>query len=343
MATGYARIALETFPGNEVNTPTLSTKKLFPPLISSQPTRGEAPLSRDDELRNTDEPLAMIPEAYNPTWELSGRAYPDLMGMLFALILGPPTSEAGNGVIKDLAETPVPTGATRHRWTAPFGPAGASPSTAQIDWAYKDQAIFLKGKGLAASDLSLETPDSGGAQVKVNGPGVFLDEQGDPSLTPAYEALSIPPFFKGNLTLPKDLAGTGETQDFTLAINNPVEAVRNLGIASLYPDQMLKANSGGPIVVSGTIPKQIFDPQDFQALKASTGFELLAQWVSTVPITGAYPYKMAFKALNAQYTDGTPDALQNKRRHGAQFSWKSTTTSSGSSVFEVVNATPSYA
>lgn len=343
MATGYLRMALETFPGNEVNTPTLSTKKLFVPLISSQPTRGEAPLSRDDELRNTDEPLAMIPEAYNPTWEAQSRAYPDLMGFLYALILGPPSTTAGNGVITDLSGATVPTGATRHRWTAPFGPSGNSPSTAQADWAYKDQGIFLKGKGLAASDLSLETPDSGGAQVKVNGPGVFLDEQADPSLTPAYEALTVPPFFKGNLTLPTNLSGTGETQDFTLAINNPVEAVRNLGIASLFPSQMLKANTGGPIVVSGTIPKEVFDPQDFQALKSAAGFPLLAVWVSTVPITGAYPYKMGFEAKNAQYTDGSPDALQNKRRHGAQFSWKSTTTSSGSSVFEVVNATASYA
>jgi hypothetical protein len=343
MPTGYARVSLESAPGNEVNTPTLSTKKLFPPLTSLQPTRGEQPLSRDDELRNQDEPLPVIPESYSPTWEMSTRAYPDTMGLLFALTLGMPTTTAGDGIIKDLGETVIPTGAFRHRFTAPFGPSGAYPKTAQLDLAYSDQAVYLKAKGAAASDLTIDTPEQGGAQVKVNGPALYLDRVSDPALSPTYEALAIPPFFRGNLTLPKNLTNTGATKDFGLAISNPVEASRTLGIASLYPDTMFKANDGGPIVVSGTIPKEVLDADDLDALKAATGFELLASWVSTAIIASGYPYKMFFKAANAQYTEGTPEALQNKRRHGATLSWKSTTPSSGSSTFEVVNATTSYA
>jgi hypothetical protein len=343
MPTGYGRLALETFPGNEVNTPTLSTKKLFPPLQSLQPTRGEAPLNRDDELRNTDEPLAVVPESYSPTWEMSVRAYPDTLAFLLALTLGAPTTTAGNGVITDLGGSVIPTGAYRHRFTAPFGPSGASPNTAQVDIGYSDQSVYLKAKGAAISDLTLDTPEQGGAAVKVNGPALYLDEQSNPGLSPAFEALSIPPFFRGNLTLPGNLAGTGTTQDFGLTINNPVEAARTLGAASLFPDAMFKANDGGPIVVSGTIPKEILDAQDLQALKAATGFELLASWVSTAIIASGYPYKLFFKAANAQYTEGTPEALQAKRRLGSSLSWKSTTTSSGSSTFEVVNATSSYA
>jgi len=342
MPTGYARMAIESQPGNEVNTPTLSTKKLFPPLQSLQPTRGESPLSRDDELRNVDEPLAVIPESYSPTWEMSVRAYPDTMGMLFSLILGVPTTTAGDGIITDLGGSVIPTNAYRHRFTAPFGPSGPSPRTAQLDLAYADQGVYLKAKGAAASDLTLETPEQGGANVKANGPALYLDEQSDPGLSPSYEALSIPPFFRGNLTVP-GLAGGGATQDFGLSINNPVEALRTLGIASLYPDTMFKDNDGGPIVVSGTMPKELLDSTDLAALKAATGFELLASWVSTAIIASGYPYKMFFKAANAQYVEGTPDALANKRRHGASYSWKSTTTSSGSSTFEVVNATASYA
>src|SRR6185312_8073016 len=343
MPTGYARLAFETFPGNEVNTPTLSTKKLFPPLQSFQPTRGEAPLDRDDELRNTDEPLAIVPESYSPTWEMNVRAYPDTIAFLLALALGPPTTTAGNGVITDLSGAAVPTGAYRHRFSAPFGPSGAYPNTVQGDIGYSDQGVYLKGKGLACSDLTIDTPEQGGAAIKANGPGLFLDEQSNPSLSPAFEALSIPPFFRGNLTLPTNLAGTGQTQDFGLAINNPVEAARTVGVPSLYPDTMFKANSGGPIVVSGTIPKEIIDSQDLQALKSATGFELLASWVSTATIAAtSFPYKLLFKAANAQYTDGTPEALQAKRRLGASYGWKSTTTSSGSSTFDVINATASY-
>ncbi len=343
MPTGYARMAFESLPGNEVNTPTLSTKKLFPPLQSLQPTRGEAPLSRDDELRNTDEPLAVLPESYSPTWEMSVRAYPDTLAMLLALALGTPTTAVGDGIITDLGGVKIPTWAFRHRFAAPFGPSGASPRTAQLDIAYADQGVFLKAKGAACSDITLDTPEQGGASVKANGPALFLDEQTDPALSPSYEALSIPPFFRGNLSLGANLAGTGTTQDFGLAISNPVEAARTLGVASLYPDAMFKDNDGGPIVVQGTIPKEILDSQDLQALKAATGFELLASWVSTAVIASGYPYKLFFKAANAQYIEGTPDALQNKRRHGSQLSWKSTTTSSGSSTFEVVNATASYA
>jgi hypothetical protein len=104
----------------------------------------------------------------------------------------------------------------------------------------------------------------------------------------------------------------------------------------------MEKDNSGPIIVSGTIPKRILDAQDIQALKNSTGFPLLATWVSTTFITGAYPYKFAMKAINAQYTDGDPDALQNQRRHGQQLSWKSTAATSGSTTFELCNATESY-
>src|SRR3954447_2041222 len=103
MPTGYARIATESIPGKEATPPTLSTKKLFPPLQELGPKPGPAPLSRDDELRNQDEPLAVIPEAYNPSWEIKVRAYPDTVAMLLQLACGAPVTSTGNGVITDLA------------------------------------------------------------------------------------------------------------------------------------------------------------------------------------------------------------------------------------------------
>jgi Phage tail tube protein len=341
MPTGYLRAAGETFPGNQVNTPTLSTKVVFMPLQSFAPKTGTKPLSRDDELRNQDEPLPIVPEAYDPSYTLGLRMYPDSLGFLLKLLCGAPETTAGNGIIKDFSETVVPTGATRHRWVAPFGPSGVNPLTAQFDIAYKDQAVFFKAKGAAAESLGITTPESGGATLSVAGPALYLDEQSDPSLSPSYEALTIRPFTRGNLTLAKNLTGTGTTEDFTLNISNPVETNRSLGVASRWADTMEKSNSG-PIVVSGTIPKRILDTQDIQALKESTGFELEARWVSDTLITGAYPYKFTFKASNAQYTEGDPDPLANVRRMGAQFSWKSSSPSSGSSSFELVNATASY-
>jgi len=303
---------------------------------------GTLPLSRDDELRNQDEPFAIIPEAYDPTWEVKVRAYPDTLAYLLKLACGAPTSVAGDGVITDQGGTPVPTGATRHRWTAPFGPSGASPLTAQVDIAYSDQSTYFKAKGATVQQLDLSTPTQGGAQVHAQGPAAYLSRQSNPSLTPAYESLSIRPFMRSNLTLPTNLSGTGTTEDFTLSVHNPVATVRSLGAASKWADVVEKDNVGS-IVVSGTIPKRQLDQDDVDALRNSTGFALLASWVSDTFVTGSYPYKFYFSASNAQYDAGDPDPLMNKRRHGHQLNWKSTTASTGSSVFEVVNATASYA
>lgn len=343
MPTGYARIAYESTPGNETNTPTLSTKKLFPPLQELAPKPGTAPLSRDDEVRNTDEPLAVIPEAYNPTWDLNVRAYPDTLAFLLKLAVGAPTTATGDGVITDLGGTAIPTGAYRHRWTAPFGPSGPSPLSAQLDIAYSDQSVFYKAKGAGVSEFGVTSPEEGGAQVSASGPCLYMDRQADPSLTPSYEALSIRPFTRGNLTLPSNLSGTGTTEDFTVSISNPISPYRSLGIASRWPD-ILEKDAEGPIVVSGEINKRQLDPDDVDALKNATGFALRAQWVSDSNIGAtSYPYKFSVKCDNAQYTEGDPDSLMNRRRHGHSFNWKSTTTSTGSTTIEVVNATSSYA
>ena len=343
MPTGYARLSYESTPGNETNTPTLSTKKLFPPLQELGPKPGTAHLMRDDEVRNTDEPLSVIPEAYAPSWEMTSRAYPDTLAFVLGLALGAATTAAGDGVITDLRGTAIPTGAYRHRWTAPFGPSGASPRSAQVDVGYSDQSVFYKLKGAGVSELGVTSPEEGGVQVSASGPCLYMDRQSDPSLSPSYESLSIRPFTRGNLTLPSNLSGTATTEDFTVSISNPMEVVRSLGIASRWPDVLEKDNEG-PIVVSGEINKRQLDADDIDALKAATGFALRAQWVSDTNVGAtSYPYTFGVKCDNAQYVEGDPDNLQNRRRHGHSFSWKSTTTSTGSTTVEVVNATSSYA
>jgi hypothetical protein len=101
MANGYTHAARESVPGNENNTPTLSTKVIYEPVRSINVALNPKHLERDDELRTVDEPLAVLPEMFDPTWELEGRAYPDLLGFELATMLGNPTSTAGDGVITD--------------------------------------------------------------------------------------------------------------------------------------------------------------------------------------------------------------------------------------------------
>lgn len=341
MPGGYVRGAIESVPGNETNSPTLSTKKVFFPVMSFEPKTGTNPLSRDDEVRNQDEPVPVIPDNYEPSYEMGVRGYPDSLGFLLTALLGDPTTSTGNGVITDPDTTPIPTGAYRHVWAAPFGPAGASPFTIQYDIAYADQSTYLKYKGAVVSELGIESPEEGGTQVSVSGPALYANTQSNPSLTAAYEALTVRPFTRGGLSLPTWLTGTGTHEDFSVSFSNPVEAVRSLGIASKWPDVMEKDNEG-PITVTGSIDQRQLDNDDLVALRDSTGFAAVARWVSDSIIASAYPYKLYVSMSNCQYTEGDPEALGNKRRHGAQFSFKSTTPSTGSTTVTLVNATSTY-
>jgi hypothetical protein len=342
MPNGYLKEAFEESPGNEAVSPTLSTKTLFPPIQSYNPKPGAKPLSRDDELRNQDEPLAVIPDAFEPSWEYKSRLYPDLAGWRLKHVFGDPVTTAGNGIITDPDGVVIPTGAYRHVFAAPFGPEGANPITANMIAAYADQDTFFELRGAACASLALETPAEGGANLAASGPATYLKRIEDPEVDPVYEALSVRPFVRGGLSL-SWLSGSASHQDFSVNIANPVEADRSMGIASKFPDLMEKGNEG-PIVVSGSIPQRLIDKTDFDALIESAGFAALAKWVNDSTIAATeYPYKLYLAMANCQYTGGDVDALANQRRIGASFDWKSTTASVGSTTVTLVNATASYA
>lgn len=341
-SNGYLHSAFESTPGNEVNTPTLSTKVIYTPLVGFTPSLNPSPLDRQDELRNVDEPIAVTPESYDPAWELDTRAYPDTVGFELKNILGAPTTTAGNGVITDPDGTAVPTGATKHVWTAPYGPSGANPLTCQRQAAYQNEAVFFKLKGCATQQLTLDSPAQGGVMLKATGPANYMARISDPSLTPSYESLTIPPFERANLVIVTWLANTAVTEDFNIQIDNPVETVRTLGAASRFPDVMEKGDA--PIVVSGSIPKRHIDQDDWDALVNATGFTVKVRWQSTAFITGSYPYTLWAEFNNCQYVDGSTDPLANKRRIGASFNFRATYSgSAGSSKFTLVNGTSSYA
>ncbi len=198
MATGYAKLAIESIPGNEANTPTLSTKVLYPPALSVDLGAKVEPLSRADEIRNLDEEPALVAEAFTADHSIETRAYPDVTGFLFTWMLGAPVTTAGDGVITGPDAVVVPSGAYRHVWTAPFGPAGPTPSTAEMVVAYKDQGAFFRAKGCGLSTLTIENAERGGVMLKASGPALYGTRISDPSLSPTYESLAVRPFTSGN-------------------------------------------------------------------------------------------------------------------------------------------------
>ncbi len=341
MGFGYVRESHESTPGNELNSPTLATKKIFTRLQEFTPSLNSSPLMRDDELINVDDALMVFPEKYDPTWAFKGRFYPDVMGYWLTTLFGLPTTTAGDGIITDPAAAAIPVGAYRHVWAAPGSQSGPFPKTFQSDVAYSTEAVYFKAKGCATSEFSIDNPDSGGVGVSRSGPCLFLDEQANPSLTPAYEAETLVPFLRSKLGLTW-LSGSAQPADFTLAFSQEVQPVHNVGSGSFYPDEMYKGDS--PITLSGSVPKQLIDTQDFAALKGHTAFAAIAAWIHTAIIASGYPYKLFIEMPNCQYTEGGPAALTNARRRGAQFSFKATRgASTPSFTVTLVNATTSYA
>lgn len=343
MANSYTKAQIETnLVGTEANSPTLSTKVLYAPVRSAELKPNPKHLSRTDEARGVDEPVQDLAEAYDPTWEEDCRMYPDVLGFELCPLLGMPVTTAGNGVITDPDATPVPAGAYRHVWTAPYGPSGASPLTAERIFAWKDENFFAKAKGCATSQFSIESPASGGVGIKFGGPANYATRISDPALTPAYEALTVAPFERAHLTIPTWMGSTAIPSDLTLQCASPVDQDRSMGIASRFPDIIEKGDD--PIMWTGSIPKRHIATADWDALMNATGFAAKIRWQSTIAIVSAYKYALWFEGLNLQYNDGAPDALQNRRRHGASFDWKATYAGvAGSTKITLVNSTASYA
>lgn len=348
MATGYLKSAFEYpgVPGAELSTPTLSTKTLYAAVLDFTMTLGANPLERDDELIGLDEPRAIVPEVYNPTWSLTTRAYADTWAHLLTAMLGAPTTNTGNGTITDPDGTKIPTGAYRHVWSAPWGPSGLFPQTQEFVAAYKDQSVFYRVKGCATEQMNISVPASGGVQLEASGPANYIARINDPSLSASPDGTSVSPFQRAFASIETWLSNSYVTvaaQDISYSIANPVSQVESLAVASRWPAIVEKDD--GPVVITGSVTPRQIDADDWDALVANTGFAALTKFVSTDTIASSYPYKAYIKLANCQYTGGGPDALSNKRRLGGSFDFKATNSSgsAGHATITIVNDKSSYA
>lgn len=357
MATGYFNAKFEQTgasdftpkAGNESAAATYGLERFFP-VQQTKPSLGSDPMERDDELRNADQPLLEITDTYDPTWEYTSRAYPDILGYHLANLLGRDTSNgysvvgtAGSGT--DIDGTALTSGYA-HTWTAPFGPAGAIPQTSRMVWAYKDQSTFYELRGAATEQLEIDTPDKGGVQVKASGPGTYIASISDPSLSPSYETPAIRPFVYANLSIAQSGTSapstTGVASGFTVQVSNPVTAIRTLGASSQYPDRMEKDE--GPIAITGTISKRNLTADDWKAMRDLNLFTITAKWAGSSFLTGTSGSKYGLSmTIQAQLVGGDIDDLDNKRRHGSTFNWKAVYdgTTAGC-VIKLVNNTATY-
>lgn len=343
MPEGYLREQFEDSPGYEGKEPELSTKALDAPAQSVENAPEPTPLERDDELRGSDEPLQVFEDEHDPTWSRSLRAYPDSLGFDLTHQLGPPTTTAGDGEVEDPDGNAVPAGAHMHVWEAPFGPDGASPVTTDMVLAYVDEDSFVHLSGCAVEELTLNTDDAGGVKLAKKGKALFYEPVADPEVTPTPESLAIRPFQRRGLKVSSWQGDAQLLEGFNLTVTNPLEFARSMGVASAFPDLVEKGE--GPIMVVIEAPKRHFKTADLEALLAADRFAVKALWESLSNIGETeYPYRFWVQGDGGQYTGGGPQALENKRRIGADFQAKLTSDGAGaSSTFTLVNSTASYA
>lgn len=338
MARGYMRAAREDTPGNESNSTTLTTKKIFLPVESYTLTPGMQPYLRENELVNTDLPRQAIKGIFNPNWAAQVGAYPDALGYLLTAIFGAPTTTQGDGsTVQDPDTVAIPSSGYRHVWTTP-GATGLSPVTCQHDLGYKDENVFFKVRGAALQTLALTNPRETAVMLAASGPALYAVPQSDPSLSPSYEADSIAPFMRRMASL-SWLSSGADPADFSLTIANPCVASHHFGSGSRWPSRMYKGDT--PITVTGSIPMEVIDQSDHEGAQDVTVFSATLKYISETIIGSSYPYKFFVQsaANSCQMIGGGPNPLTNVRRRGAAYDFRMF----GVVTFTLVNATASYA
>lgn len=342
MSRGYVRQRFEASEiGHELVIPTASTKLLYAPWQNFKASYGAEFLRRDDEARNADEPVRQDADTFAPSWSGTKRMYPDSLGFDLRHLLGNPTTTAGNGVIVDPSGGVIPTGVTRHVWTAPYGPTGLNPLTAMADIAYDDEGVYFAMRGMGMDELKITNQEKGGVQVATKGPATYLQRVANPTLTPVFETLATLPFRGGDLSLPTWLAGGSRvSSDFSVTIANPIKTQRTLNVRSYFPDTVEKDDDLISLMVE--FDARSLDVQDIDAFVAQTPFTALMRWQSSVNVpTTSYPYQV-WIAATLQLDSYELDELDNKRRHGAKVTARATRDSSASSTITVCNASTSY-
>lgn len=319
-------------------TATGSTKIMYIPAQSVNPTVTPAQLDRSDELRALDDTVTQTVSEYDTVLEIAARLTPDVTGSFMCDIFGLPTSTSGNGVILDGDGIGVPTGVTRHVWTVPV----AQLATIMGVVGYKDQGLFLSYRGGACNKLDLSVSDTDGTLIKGTYNVNWLGQIADPAYTPAVEALSVLPFKRQNITLTW-LGGSAAADDFTVSLGNPVDQFASLGSGSKWPDQLLKGD--GPITATGTMSKRQIGVTDYNALIAGTPFAWKMKWASDSIATGAYKHQFWLSGPQAQYISGDgPNPLTAARHIGGDFNWYASSDGTNPSVtVTLANLTASYA
>lgn len=340
----YLQVAMEESPryeGAASTTPyRVSTTSLYLPVQEGGITPNPQGIDRSDEVRGIAGDVPDLLDVYQPEGGIRVRAYANALTWLLHLCGLEGTYTAGDGIITDPDAATIPVGAAR--WVFAKR-TNRTAKTAQIIAGYVDDGVFLKGQGYGATSLGWGVNEG---EFALDLMGLVCLPIANPSLTPSYDTQAIPHFRRADFQLATWLAGSGESDNFTLALANPLESRDSFSATarSAFPDRMFHADRWPTL--TGTTPKYLLDPDDITALLAMSTFAAKAKWESDKVIGATAKKYTAWLEMPAcQISGGDIDRVGNRRRHGASFNWKAAydETAGYDFRFTIVNAVTSAA
>lgn len=318
----------------------LSTNVFYLPgrEIGFQPGRVDD--DRSDEFRGYSVAVSPIVDSYSPTGAFNMRAYANYLVPLLMMAGWDFVHTAGDGVILDPDGAVIPAGA--HRWVGTRR-SSITAKTAQITNCYADEGQWYRVQGAAITHWTLNP------QGEFAGDAVALVMKRltvDPNLTPVIDALSIPSFRRGDLTI-TGLSGSSAPADFGLDFTNPVEPTKGFGTATAsdYPDTMEVTDADLP-ATTGAIPKKSINSIDFDAFMNGATFAMMAKWKTqhaTIGVSG-YPFSLWVDLPNVGYNSATIPTLKNTRRYPLDLGFKAylDSTAGYDAKITVVNGIAAY-
>jgi hypothetical protein len=343
----YAKLELESTEGNENTASVVKTKDWFLPAeeIGFAPT--PALLDRSDEIQQIDGRIIGAQNEYAPTGQANMRAYTRYMGFLMLLLFGEVTTVEPDGTTtKDPLEAVLPKKIFKHTFKKK---PGSSPATARATLAYFDKWLEARGVSVASMAFSL-AQDGVKAQTALMA-NYLKRLTVDPADTISNtDALSVLPFRRRNLKVTAtSLAATKLLDSVDFSLEQSLEAVHPLGVASGFPQATERVNSpDGFLHFQGSLQRRDFDVVDWDALIAASifGLQFIFQSEQNIPGSegGNYPYSMFVESPSCQFTGGGPENLKQQARHESSYDWQAGSSETGKAdvTVTVINDVKSY-
>ena len=213
----------------------------------------------------------------------------------------------------ELVTGQVPTGASK--WVFSKRDSIAA-QTAQVRINYAAENNLLEGHGYGISQLGLNAA----GELTTALMGLYLRRlAADTTTVPSILTSAVPPLRRGDLFL-SWLSGGATPTDFSLEIANGLERFYGLSLlpSSFFPSEM--DHGSEQVRVTGSIPKRVFDADDWDALKNASTFAAKARWRSTKTIAATAAFHTLWIEMpSCQLLAGDPEEQGNKRRVAASY------------------------